>query len=169
MTHAATDALPGPESTPASEANVARDAAWLGVREQLHARGLRWTPQRRLILDILRATQGHVSGSEIVEACRARDPETTPSTVYRTLDVLEDLGLLCHSHGPDGREEFHVLPRHEHAHLQCDGCGASWEVTSTELDGLVEGIRRSRGFEVRIEHLTITGRCPDCADQARGG
>jgi Fe2+ or Zn2+ uptake regulation protein len=51
-----------------------------------------------------------VTGSEIVDRCRERDPETTPSTVYRTLDVLEELGYVHHSHGVDGREEFHVLP-----------------------------------------------------------
>ena len=68
------------------------------VRDELRARGLRWTPQRRLILDVLEATNGHITGSELVERCRARDPDTTPSTVYRTLDVLEELGYIRHSH-----------------------------------------------------------------------
>ena len=64
---------PTPEGEPAPPAG-----AWSDVRDRLRARGLRWTPQRRLILDVLGATDGHVTGSEIVERCRAKDPETTP-------------------------------------------------------------------------------------------
>ena len=84
--------------------------AWRDVRDELRSRGLRWTPQRRLILEVLSATEGHITGSELIERCKARDPETTPSTVYRTLDVLEALGYVSHSHSAAGREEFHVLP-----------------------------------------------------------
>jgi Fur family ferric uptake transcriptional regulator len=133
------------------------------LRDAMRIRGLRWTPQRRLILDVLADTEGHIASSEIVERCRARDPETTPSTVYRTLDVLEDLGYVHHSHGADGREEFHVLPSSEHAHLQCEGCGRSWEVEPSETSAFVRRLERSRGFRVDVGHLTIAGRCEDCA------
>jgi len=139
---------------------------WHELREQLRARGLRWTPQRRLVLDILGGTHGHVTGSEIVELCREKDPETTPSTVYRTLDVLEELGYLCHSHGAGGREEFHVLPDAEHAHLQCERCGQSWEIDAGDARGLVTSLRTGRGFRVHVGHLTITGVCADCASNA---
>jgi Fur family ferric uptake transcriptional regulator len=94
---------------------------WHGVRELLRARGLRWTPQRRSLIDVLARSEGHLSGAEILRRCREADPLTTPSTVYRTLDVLEELGYLHHSHGADGREEYHVLPETEHAHLRCLG------------------------------------------------
>ena len=137
------------------------------VRDQLRARGLRWTPQRRLILDVLTSSKGHVTGSEFVDRCRERDPDTTPSTVYRTLDVLEELGYLAHSHAADGREEYHVLPVAEHAHLHCADCGRSWEIAAAEVGGLAEGLRRDHGFAVDVAHLTIAGRCQDCAaDQA---
>ena len=149
---------PAPEGEPAPPGG-----AWSDVRDQLRARGLRWTPQRRLILDVLGATHGHVTGSEIVERCRAKDPETTPSTVYRTLDVLEELGYLHHSHGADGREEFHVLPHAEHAHLRCDRCNGSWEITTDEATALVDGLQRSRGFRVHLGHLTVTGVCAACS------
>jgi len=82
---------------------------WTTIPEQLRARGLRWTPQRRILVEVLSEVDGHVTGADLVERCRARDPDTIPSTVYRTLDVLEDLGVIRHSHGADGREEFHVL------------------------------------------------------------
>ena len=75
------------------------------LRDRLRARGLRWTPQRRTIVGTLDRFDGHVTGAELVEACRSIDPATTPSTVYRTLDVLEELGVVSHSHGHDGREQ----------------------------------------------------------------
>ena len=69
-----------------------RRADWSGVRDQLRARGLRWTPQRRTLIEVLSRTDGHVTGAELIERCRAVDPTTIPSTVYRTLDVLEEPG-----------------------------------------------------------------------------
>lgn len=137
---------------------------WSGVQAQLRARGLRWTPQRRLILEVLAAQDGHVTGSDVVERCRERDALTTPSTVYRTLEVLEEVGYLHHSHGPDGRQEYHVLPTREHAHLRCDACGRTWEVEPDEARGLLDGLRQARGFQVDLGHLTIAGRCRDCRE-----
>lgn len=132
------------------------------ARDRLHELGLRWTPQRRTLLEVLAATRGHVTGSDLVERCRATDPTTTPSTVYRTLDVLEDLGLVRHSHGADGRAEYHVLPDADHAHLLCASCGHQWELDADETAGFVGELRARRGFDVQVSHLTISGRCAAC-------
>lgn len=132
------------------------------VREELRARGLRWTPQRRTVIEVLQASRGHVTGAEVVERCRQRDPGTIPSTVYRTLDVLEEIGVLRHGHAADGHEEFHVGAEPEHGHLHCAGCGASWEVGSDEATVVLAAFEASHGFEVDLGHLTITGRCRDC-------
>jgi Fur family ferric uptake transcriptional regulator len=109
---------------------------------------------------------GHITAAELVERCRLLDPDVTPSTVYRTLDTLEDLGLVIHSHGPDGREEYHVGPETEHAHLQCDSCDRRWELSTTELTALREQLSRDRGFSISISHLTIAGRCAACSTVA---
>ena len=109
-----------------------------------------------------RTTDGHVTGAELVERCRAIDATTTPSTVYRTLDVLEGLGLLRHSHAVDGREEFHVLPAAIHGHLHCIGCGTTWEIDADEAAALVTSIERGREFAVDLSHLSIAGRCASC-------
>jgi len=138
---------------------------WATVRDRLHERGLRWTPQRRTLIEVLSHTRGHVTGSELVERCRELDPETTPSTVYRTLDVLEELGLVSHSHGVDGREEFHVLPIEEHGHLHCVACGGTWEIDADEAAALVASVRSSRGFAVDLSHLSIAGRCAGCRER----
>ena len=150
-----------PNGSPAPDAGALRD--------QLRRRGLRWTPQRRMILDVLAGTRGHITGSEVLERCRERDAETTASTVYRTLDVLEELGYVHHSHGAGGREEFHVLPVDEHAHLQCETCGRSWEVDAGEAADLVGRLQRNRGFTVHLGHLTIAGLCADCRQGGSAG
>src|SRR5258705_9733101 len=141
-----------------------RRSDWSDVRDRLRARGLRWTPQRRTLIDVLAQADGHVTGAELVERCRAVDPTTIPSTVYRTLDVLEELGLLRHSHGADGREEFHVQPEAIHGHLHCIGCGTTWEVGADEAAALVSSLARQRAFSVDLSHLSIAGRCAGCAE-----
>ena len=133
-----------------------------GTRERLHSRGLRWTPQRRAILEVLAATDGHITGGELVERCRQRDPETTASTVYRTLNVLEELGLVRHSHGHDGREEFHVLPETEHGHLVCESCGASTELGSEAVRRLLDALEAQSGYRIDLNHLAIAGLCAAC-------
>lgn len=145
-----------------------READWSTVREQLRASGLRWTPQRRTLIEVLSRTDGHVTGAELVERCREVDPGTIPSTVYRTLDVLEGLGLLRHSHGADGREEFHVQPVAAHGHLHCDSCGTTWEVLAEEAATVVDSMQRSRGFAVDLGHLSIAGQCAGCSQKPAG-
>jgi Fur family ferric uptake transcriptional regulator len=125
---------------------------------------MRWTPQRRTVVEVLAATQGHLTAAELVERCRSVDPSTIPSTVYRTLDVLEELGLVRHGHGADGREEFHVGEEAPHGHRYCEGCGQTWEIGSAEARALVRAFHEADGFEVDISHITVVGRCRDCAD-----
>ena len=144
--------------------NGSSTGAWDGIPDRLRARGLRWTPQRRVLVEVLSHTDGHVTGAELVERCRALDPGTIPSTVYRTLDVLEELGVLSHSHGVDGREEFHVLPAAEHGHLYCRGCGHEWDLQADDpcVTASVDAFASQRGFAVDITHLTLIGRCAAC-------
>jgi Fur family ferric uptake transcriptional regulator len=128
----------------------------------MRARGLRWTRQRRVLLEVLARVDGHVTGAELVDGCRAIDPATTPSTVYRTLDVLEELGFVSHSHGRGGRQEFHVNRAADHGHLLCTSCGRSWELAPAEVEPLVDRLATDRGFDVDVDHLTVEGRCADC-------
>jgi Fur family ferric uptake transcriptional regulator len=148
-----------------STASLETDGSpWADVRDRLRARGLRWTPQRRTLIEVLSRTDGHVTGAELVERCRAVDPGTIPSTVYRTLDVLEELGLISHSHGAAGREEFHVRPVAAHGHLHCIGCGTTWEIDAAEARAMVTALERRRRFAVDLSHLSIAGRCASCQD-----
>ncbi|MGH2454952.1 MAG: Fur family transcriptional regulator [Candidatus Limnocylindria bacterium] len=139
---------------------------WAAVPARFRARGLRWTPQRRTVVEVLAGVDGHITGAELVERCRARDARTIPSTVYRTLDALEELGLLQHGHGADGREEYHVEPEATHGHLYCASCGGQWEIRAEPADAIVGALRGAHGFEVDLSHVTVVGRCAACARAA---
>jgi Fur family transcriptional regulator, ferric uptake regulator len=136
---------------------------WRSVPDRLRARGLRWTSQREAVVGVLAGSDGHVTGSEIIERCRAVDPATTPSTVYRTLDALEELGVVRHGHGADGREEYHVEPTVEHGHRYCIACGRHWDIEpgTPEARTIAEAFAPD-GFEVDLSHVTVVGRCADC-------
>lgn len=137
---------------------------WRSLPDRLRARGLRWTLQREAVVAVLAASDGHVTGSEIVERCRAIDAATIPSTVYRTLDALEELGVVRHGHGADGREEYHVQPAVEHGHRYCVRCGRHWDIEpGTPAAAAIASAFAEEGFEVDLSHVTVVGNCADCA------
>jgi Fur family transcriptional regulator, ferric uptake regulator len=166
MTRMRAETVAGPSSGP--PVAPVGEGSWAAIPARLRASGLRWTPQRRLLLAVLEGTSGHVTGAELVERCRAIDPAVIPSTVYRTLDVLEELGVVRHAHGVDGREEFHVFPVTDHGHLYCTNCHGAWEVGPDEAGPLLEAIERTRGFRVQLSHLSIAGLCRECAESSAG-
>jgi Fur family ferric uptake transcriptional regulator len=136
---------------------------WRSLPDRLRARGLRWTPQRAAVVGVLATSDGHVTGSEIVERCRTIDAATIPSTVYRTLDALEDLGVVRHGHGSDGREEYHVQPAIEHGHRYCVRCGKHWDIEpGTDAAAAISGAFATEGFEVDLSHVTVVGHCAGC-------
>lgn len=137
---------------------------WDEAADRIRASGFRWTPQRRTLIEVLREHEGHVTASELIARCKERDQTTTPSTVYRTLDLLEELGLVRHGHGHDGREEYHVLPQQVHGHLYCVGCGTTWEIRPETGAAIVEALASQLGFAVDLSHVTISGRCAGCHD-----
>ena len=153
-----------PQSRSGPAAAPPESSPWDGVAARLRASGLRWTPQRRTLVDVLREHEGHVTATELIARCRERDATTTPSTVYRTLDVIEELGLVQHGHGPDGREEYHVLPDQVHGHLYCVACGATWEIRPETGAVIVEALATDLGFAVDLSHVTISGHCQGCRD-----
>ena len=115
------------------------------------------------MIEVLSEADGHITSAELVERCRARHAATIPSTVYRTLDVLEELDLVRHGHGADGREEFHVRSIAEHGHLHCEACGTTWEIGRARAASVAAALRAEDGFEIDIGHVTLVGRCRDCA------
>jgi len=134
----------------------------------LKGRGQRWTEQRQIIVDVLAASDGHATGAELIDRVREQDPSATPSTVYRTLDLLEELGLARHHHGPNGRETYHLEETVEHGHLHCRGCGAAQELGAAAAAPILKAITTATGFSADLDHLSVLGLCTVCR-AAQGG
>jgi Fur family ferric uptake transcriptional regulator len=140
-----------------------RTLAWTDVATLLRQRHHRLTPQRRAVVSALAEFEGHVTAAQLIERCVLRDPAFVPSTVYRTLDLLEDLGLITHIHSADGHEEFQPAAAVPHAHLICRECSGTSELAQDDLGDLLADLDRRRGFQVDLSHLAIFGICRDCA------
>jgi len=135
------------------------------VLEQLRARGLRMTPQRRAIVAEVMRAQGHISPTAITRKIQGDMPGVNASTVYRTLTLLEEVGVLQHSHLESGAE-YHRAEEAEHIHLVCGNCGDDDPLSLKEANALQELIRHHRGFRADLTHFAITGLCRVCAAAA---
>lgn len=91
------------------------------------------------------------------------------TTVYRTLELLEELELITHAHLSHGAPTYHAVDEHQHAHLVCRGCGSVRELPSAVLDGLARELRDSRGFRLDIGHVALFGLCGDCDTNREAG
>ncbi|MGI8330078.1 Fur family transcriptional regulator [Actinomadura scrupuli] len=130
-------------------------------QEELRAKGYRVTPQRQLVLEAVTALQ-HGTPEEICTAVQRTAQGVNISTVYRTLELLEELGLVKHAHLGHGPPTYHLAVDAEHVHLVCRGCGAVSDVRPNVADGLVEALRAEHGFETDVQHLTVYGLCRGC-------
>ena len=128
---------------------------------ELRARGYRLTPQRQLVLEAV-GTLGHATPEEIVSAVKEKAAGVNISTVYRTLELLEELGLVTHTHLGHGAPTYHPAHEADHLHLVCRDCGRVTEAETAVADELVRRIAQERGFETDVSHFAIFGRCKDC-------
>lgn len=136
------------------------------VLDLLKSRGLRMTPQRRAIVSETMGLRGHISPVEVARRVRERMPGVNPSTVYRTLDLLEELGVLSHAHLESGAE-YHRRSESDHVHLTCSRCGKTESLSLQEAVRLRRAIAKHHGFEADLSHFAISGLCESC--QRRGG
>ena len=128
----------------------------------LRARGDRVTASRRAVIEALLAGDHHVTADEIVARVARNHPEVHRATVYRTLDRLEEVGVITHVHLGHGPSTFHLNDRPHH-HAVCSVCGAVVEVPLAALDGLADRLRAEHGFELSPQHFALSGRCRTCA------
>ena len=130
-------------------------------REKLRGSGYRLTPQRELILRAVE-TLGHATPDEVLAKVREQSSAVNVSTVYRTLEVLEELGLIRHAHLSDRAPTYHSVTGHEHFHLVCRNCHRIVSVDPDVLEPLNDRLQELHGFVVDVGHLTIFGRCGSC-------
>lgn len=142
------------------------------IVDVLRQRGYKMTPQRRAILEEIAVTSGHITPVALVARVERRVPGVTPSTIYRTLELLENLGVLSHAHLESGAE-YHRRSEPAHVHLTCSRCGATDSLSMKEAEQLGAMVRRHRGFAPDLTHFAISGLCASCqrdtADNASPG
>lgn len=127
----------------------------------LRRRGYRLTPQRQLVLEAV-DTLEHATPDEILTEVRRTASAVNISTVYRTLDLLEELGLVSHAHLGHGAPTYHLAERDQHLHLVCRDCGRVIETDVALAEPFVESLRGAHGFETDMKHFAIFGRCAEC-------
>ncbi len=131
------------------------------LKNTLHQRGLRMTPQRQLVLDAVRDL-GHATPEQICTQVQRVAPAVNITTIYRTLDLLEKLGLVRHTHLGHGAPSYSEQ-EHQHVHLVCHECGAVVETPSDLMNELANRLSTTSGFELDVTHVALSGRCADCA------
>jgi Fur family ferric uptake transcriptional regulator len=130
-------------------------------RTTLRERGYRLTPQRELILGAVHEL-GHATPDEVLAHVRERASSVNISTVYRTLEVLEELGLVRHAHLSDRAPTYHSVEGHEHFHLVCRNCQRVISVDVEKAGEFVNRLADDHGFVPDLGHLTVFGRCEEC-------
>jgi Fur family ferric uptake transcriptional regulator len=120
------------------------------------------TPQRQLIFETIYAAKKHLTAEEIHERVRKRFRGVNLSTVYRNLDLLEDLGLICHAHLGHSVGQYHSTSGAEHQHLVCRRCGSIEEVGVDLMEPVRAEVKTRSGFEADLTHFAIFGICRRC-------
>ena len=138
------------------------------LRQTLHRRGLRMTPQRQLVLDAV-SELGHATPEAVCTRVQATAPAVNITTVYRTLDLLEQLGVVKHTHLGHGAPTY-ATSEHEHVHLVCHRCGRVDEIHAGALDDHVAAIRElgRRHPWLDTDRVGITGHSAGGFAAARG-
>jgi Fur family transcriptional regulator, ferric uptake regulator len=129
--------------------------------KQLKEQGLKLTPQRRLIVDIIHASAEHVTAEEIIKKVKIRMPGVNKSTVYRTLEMLEKAGCILKSGTEDGFI-FHPAEEGRHHHLLCSACQKTVVCDEDFFATMEKSLDEKYGFKVSFKHLVITGLCQEC-------
>ena len=139
-------------------AHGVRDDDW---RARLRARGYRLTPQRELILAAVDRL-GHATPDEVLAEVHRSSQAVNASTIYRTLEVLEGLGLVRHTHLSDRAPTYHSVTDHEHFHLKCRNCERVVSVDPEVLRATLDRLHVELGFDADVGHLTVFGTCTEC-------
>lgn len=128
-------------------------------------KAMRYTVQRRLIVDDIFAEHGHFEAEMFIRKIRQKHASVSRATLYRTLAYLLEAGVLSKISAQDGKVRYeHTLGHDHHDHLICRTCGAVIEVSSSELEALQNKICRESGFIPSYHVLQIYGQCRQCAE-----
>ncbi len=130
--------------------------------EMLRKRGYRLTPQRFMILSVIQEAEGHLSIEQITERVQKRNPYVSLSTVYRTLELLRELGLVRENRLPGEQPHFEIADGKAHHHLVCRHCRAIIHLDDALLGNLHEQLQEQYHFHSLSLDLVATGYCDTC-------
>jgi Fur family ferric uptake transcriptional regulator len=135
--------------------------------ERLRAQGYRVTPQRNLVFAAVNDL-GHATPEEILVRVQSEAPKVNLSTVYRTLEVLEEVGLVTHAHLGHGSPTYHSVDDDVHIHLVCRRCDGIDSISAVAARDFLDSLQRDRGFATDVGHMAIHGLCRSCREDASG-
>ena len=134
------------------------------ITSKLSEQGYRLTPQRIMILSAVEGAASHISAEDIYVQVHTQYPHMNISTVYRTLELLGELGLVTETAMGAGRVRYHSIGKGHHHHLVCQKCGATIDVEESTLSPLWDEIGQRYHFEVDMKHLALFGLCSKCRE-----
>ncbi len=135
------------------------------LREAFREAGLRLTSQRCLILDVLRESDDHLDADAVHDRARSRAPDISLATVYRTLALLQELGLVEEHQLGEGHSHYEAVRNKPHYHFTCLECGKVVEFDTPLVARIVEELSDREGFEITRAHLHLTGYCRRCRQE----
>ena len=133
-----------------------------GLVEELKARGIRITPQRAIIFQIMEKLEGHITADDIYEEVQYVNPYVSLATVYRTLELLQGLNLVNQTNFGRGQTYFALKEHGSHHHLVCQECGRIEEFSDEVLACVRADLEKLYSFEAYTDHMSIFGLCRDC-------
>ena len=131
----------------------------------LIASGVRLTPQRFMVLEVLAASPGHTTAERVLAGVQARYPYVNKTTVYRTLELLSDLGMVVTTHSGGNQYEYELVEAPHH-HLICKECRREIELPDTALNALRHLVDQEYGFRPCLDHFVMFGVCRECQNQS---
>jgi Fe2+ or Zn2+ uptake regulation protein len=136
------------------------------LRAALRGAGRRLTSQRRLILQVLEESNGHLDADALYDRVKARDPDISLATVYRTLAVLREIGLVEEHRLGEGHGHYEAVREEPHYHFTCLRCGKVIEFDTSLVAQVVQDLCEREGVRVTSTHLHVSGYCAQCREIA---
>ena len=138
-------------------------------KEKLKEKGCKLTMQRRSVLDVLlEHSNDHLSTEEIYDKVKENFPEIGLATVYRTVQLFEEMGIVDRLNFDDGCSRFELASEdtvHHHHHLICEQCNKVSEVENDLLDDIEKEIESKYNFKIHDHNVMFYGICKDCAEK----
>ena len=144
-----------------TDARISRPA----LMKELLNRGVRMTAQRRLLVGIIQDSPRHLDAAALLKVAKQKDPDIDRATVYRTIALLKDMGLideldLMHLEGE--KHYYEAKTNRDHCHMACFRCGAITEYASSSFERLKQEMAKQSGFQIRVVRLEVGGLCERC-------